>query len=47
LYPQIVLTNGYVISMDEKSSITESVAIQGNKILRVGMNPFVTEPTQM
>jgi hypothetical protein len=33
--------------MDEKSSITESVAIQGNKILIGGMNLFVMEPTQM
>jgi len=47
LYPQIVLTNGYVISMDEKSSIRESVAIHGNKILIVGMNLIGTEPTQM
>jgi predicted amidohydrolase YtcJ len=38
LYPQIVLTNGYVITLDEKGTIAESVAIQDNKILRVGTN---------
>ncbi|MCK4582771.1 amidohydrolase family protein, partial [Candidatus Bathyarchaeota archaeon] len=38
MYPQIVLTNGYVITLDEKGTIAESVAIQDNKILRVGTN---------
>ena len=36
MYPQIVLTNGYVITLDEKGTIAESVAIQNNKIVKVG-----------
>ncbi len=36
LYPELVLENGIVITMDQKQRIAESLAILGNKILRVG-----------
>jgi predicted amidohydrolase YtcJ len=49
LYPEIVLENGVIITMDQEQRITESLAILGNKILKIGeredVKPLIGQDT--
>jgi len=40
-YPDIILYNGSVITVDEKFSIAQAIALRGNKIFKVGANDAI------
>ncbi len=40
-YPELILYNGSVITVDEKFSIAQAIALRGNKIFKVGTNDAI------
>ncbi len=40
-YPELILYNGSVITVDEKFSIAQAIAIRGNKVFKVGTNDAI------
>jgi predicted amidohydrolase YtcJ len=40
--PDVILTNGKIITVDDRFSIAEAVAVRGDRIVAVGTNPDIT-----
>src|SRR5438105_1396253 len=40
--PDVILSNGKIITVDERFTIAQAVAIQGDRIVAVGTNPEIT-----
>jgi predicted amidohydrolase YtcJ len=43
LFPDLVLRNGKLITVDEQNSIYQAIAIRDGRILMVGANEFIDE----
>ena len=43
LAPDLILSNGKIITVDDRFSVAQAVAIRGDRIVAVGSNPAITQ----